>query len=67
MPLVVTYRGEPVKRRKRRGDWLFLWLYAKEPGQPSRVIRVSQKDWERDGRETYVDGKIDIRSLVREA
>jgi hypothetical protein len=50
MPLLVTYCGRRVKRRRRVGQHLQLRFYAQSPGHSGPVVLVSQPEWERHGR-----------------
>lgn len=49
MPLLVTYGGRRVKRRRRVGQCLKIRFYAPIPGQPGPAIVVSQAEWNRHG------------------
>lgn len=50
MPLLVTFEGRPVKRRRRVPDGLLLTFVNSVPGEPGNVVVVSQEEWLRYGR-----------------
>lgn len=54
MPLLVTYQGRAVKRRRRLGRLLQLTFFAAQIGQRGEQLLVSQDDWKRFGREVFV-------------
>ena len=66
MPLLITFQGKPVKRRRRHGDGLRLHLYSSIPGQPGRQLFVTQQQWEQFGCIKYVTRSQmpDVRKLA---
>jgi hypothetical protein len=50
MPLLITFRGKPVKRRYRLGSRLKLIFFAPVRGQSGDQLIVTQQEWDRDGR-----------------
>lgn len=54
MPLLVTYRGHPVRRRRRTAKGLLIKLKPVRPGQRGAVIVVTQSEWQLYGSEVYV-------------
>ena len=50
MPLLITFRGKPVKRRFRVGPRLKLIFFAPVRGQRGYKLIFIQKEWDRDGR-----------------
>jgi len=54
MPLLVTYRGRPVKRRRRVGEHLKLIFFAPLPGQSGDQHLVTQFEWQQFGRIQFV-------------
>lgn len=54
MPLLVSYCGHRVKKRRRTSKGLRLTLRSLQPGHPGAVIVVSQAEWQRHGSEVYV-------------
>ncbi len=54
MPLLVTYRGRPVRRRRRTAKGLLITLKPFRPGQRGAVIVVTQSEWQLYGLEVYL-------------
>lgn len=54
MPLLVTFKGRPVKRRNRVGKNLRLVMFHRKPGQPGLQLIVSQATWDAFGRIEFV-------------
>ena len=67
MPLLVTYRDWPIKRRRRVPGGLLLSLFGADLGEPGGAIVVSQDEWLRHGKVQYLskDQMPDVRALVR--
>ena len=68
MPLFVTFRDWPVKRRRRVPGGLLLSLFAAVPGEQGGAIVVSQEEWLRHGKVQFLskDQMPDVRALVNE-
>ena len=68
MPLLVTFRDWPVKRRRRVSNGLLLTLVGAVPGEPGGAIVVSQDEWLRHGKVQFLskDQMPDVRALVNE-
>ena len=68
MPLLVTFRDWPVKRRRRVPGGLHLTLFGAAPGEPGGAIVVSQEEWLRHGKSQFLlkEHMPDVRALVRE-
>jgi hypothetical protein len=49
MPQLVTFHGRPVKRRRRFANRLRLTFVGAIPGEPGKVVFVSQEEWQRFG------------------
>ncbi|WP_254510221.1 hypothetical protein [Anatilimnocola floriformis] len=66
MPLLITYRGKPVKRRFRLGSHLKLIFFAPARGQSGDQLIVTQQEWDRDGRIQFVTRQQmpDLRRLA---
>jgi hypothetical protein len=54
MPLLITYRGQPVKRRFRLGSRLKLIFFAPTPGHPGERLLITQQEWQQHGRVQFV-------------
>jgi hypothetical protein len=54
VPLLITYQGRPIKRRRRVGNKLLLVFYAAQAGQRGDKLIVSQANWEAHGSIQYV-------------
>lgn len=67
MPILLTYQGRAVKRRCRVGIQIKLIFYASSPGTPGEQLIISQLDWDRDGREAYLERAAmpDVRRDIR--
>ncbi len=67
MPLLVTFRDWPVKRRRRLQGGLLLTLVGAIPGEPGGAIIVTQDDWLRHGKVQYLtkEQMPDVRALVQ--
>lgn len=67
MPLLITFRGQPVKRRFRVGSRLKLIFYAPIPGQPGERQLVTQQEWQQHGRVQFVTstGSRDVSKSSR--
>lgn len=65
MPLLITYQGRPIKRRKRLGKHLKLTFYASTQEQPGDQLLVTQEQWQQHGREAYMarTAMPDVRTL----
>jgi hypothetical protein len=65
MPLLVTYQGKPVKRRRRLGSGLCLTFYSSTPGERGRHLVVTQRQWDAFSRIQYVlrSQMPDVRKL----
>jgi hypothetical protein len=50
MPLLVTFKGLPVKRRNRVEKNLRLVMFHRKPGQPGLQLIVSQEAWNAFGK-----------------
>lgn len=68
MPLLVTFRNWPIKRRRRVPGGLLLSLYGTVPGEPGGAIVVSQDAWLRHGKVQYLSRAQmpDVWALVNE-
>ena len=68
MPLLVTFRDWPVKRRRRLPSGLLLTLFGPAPGEPGGTIVVSQEEWLRHGKVQFLSKEHmpDVRALVNE-
>ncbi len=68
MPLLVTFRDWPVKRRRRVPGGLLLILVGVVPGEPGGAIVVSQEEWLRHGKVQFLtkEQMPDVRALVKE-
>jgi hypothetical protein len=66
MPLLITYQGKSVKRRRRQGDGLRLHFYSSTPGGQSRQLVVTQQQWQQFGCIQYVPRSQmpDVRKLA---
>lgn len=66
MPLLVTFRGRPVKFRRRVGDRLRLVFFSPIRGRPSEIWVVSQEAWSRHGRVQFYprEHMPDVRTLA---
>jgi len=65
VPLLVSYRGHPVRSRKRLSDGrLKIVLVNPLAGQPGDVLNVTQENWKLFGREEYRSEKPDVRALA---
>ena len=66
MPLLVTFAGRPVKRRRRVDDGLCLFFFHPVAGQPSERRVVSQSEWDADGKEEFLsqDQMPNVRDLA---
>ena len=53
MPLLVTYRGRPLKRRRRFEKGLLLYFYSRQKGEAGEQLIVSNDDWLRFGKEQF--------------
>lgn len=50
MPLLITYQGRAVKRRRRVPGGILLTLYSAQLHQPGIQILATEEDWRRAGR-----------------
>lgn len=68
MPLLVTFRDWPVKRRRHAPGGLLLTLFGALPGEPGGAIVVSQEEWLRHGKIQFLakEQMPDVRALVNE-
>ena len=55
MPLLVTFNGRPVRRRRRVKEGLELTLVSPVKGQLAERVTVSTEEWQAHGREEVVD------------
>jgi hypothetical protein len=69
MPLVITFRGRPVKRRRRTRDGLLLTFYSAIAGQSGEQVTVTEAEWQAHGQvRFYPPGqRPDFRKLAAEA
>lgn len=58
MPLLITYRGRPVKRRRRCGTGLCLTMSNTSPGLRSDQLFVTDAEWSHHGRVQYFPGGL---------
>ncbi len=49
MPLLVTYRGRPIKRRIKVPSGLKLLFYHPQPFIPGDVLEVTEAEWREHG------------------
>lgn len=67
MPILITYDGRPVKRRRRlpTGE-LSLTFKSVTPGDRGEKLLVTQADWLKYGREEYFEPEDmpDVRKLA---
>ena len=54
MPLLITYQGRAVKRRRRVPGGILLTLYATQRNQPGIQILASEEDWQRAGKVQFL-------------
>ena len=68
MPLLVTYRDWPIKRRRRVPGGLLLTFVGAVPGEPGGTIVVTQDEWLRHGKVQFLSKEQmpDVRALVNE-
>jgi len=68
MPLLVTFRDWPVRRRRRVPGGLLLSLFSAVAGEPGGAIVVTQEEWLRHGKVQFLskDQMPDVRALVNE-
>jgi hypothetical protein len=68
MPLLVTFRDWPVKRRRRVSGELLISLFGTVPGEPGGTVVVSQEEWLRHGKVQFLpkEQMPDVRALVKE-
>jgi hypothetical protein len=66
MPQLVTFRGQPVKRRRLLPEGLRLTFVSPVPGEQGRMMIVTQAEWLRYGRiQFYPRGQMpDVRSIA---
>ena len=66
MPLLITYKGRPIKRRRRVGDGLRLTFYSPVSGERGEHLFVSQSEWLQFSRTLFVtrDQMPDVRRLA---
>jgi len=66
MPQLVSFRGRPVKHRRRLGDGLRLTFVSPVCGQRCKRLDVTQAEWDQDGRITFYpkDQTPDVRALA---
>lgn len=69
MPLLVSYRGRPIRDRRRVGDRLRLTFFNRIPGERCRVVIVSQSQWQRHGTIQFFpkEQMPDVRALAAQA
>jgi hypothetical protein len=69
MPLLITFRGRPVRRRRRIGKGLRLVLANTIPGEKSERLLVTQSEWDEHARNQFFprDQMPDLRELARRA
>lgn len=65
MPLLITFKGRPVKRRKRIGPHLKLTFFASVHEYVGDQLVVTQEQWRQHGREVYLarSAMPDVRTL----
>lgn len=68
MPLLVTFQGRPVKRRRRVDDGVFLRFVSAVPGEQGDAVVVSQEEWFRYGKVQYLprDQMRNVREVARQ-
>jgi hypothetical protein len=66
MPLLVSYDGRPVKRRRRVQGALKLTFYAAVPGQPVEQVIVTEAQWQTHCRIEPFDSacRPDVRAMA---
>lgn len=67
MPLLITFQGKPVKRRRTlESGKLLLIMYAPQRGQAGLQYEVTQDEWQQHGREEFyaTDQLPDVRALA---
>lgn len=69
MPLLITFRGRPVKRRRRTRDGLQLTFFSAAAGDPGEQVIVSDADWQLHGQVRFYPAgqRPDLRKLAAEA
>jgi hypothetical protein len=67
LPLLITFRGRPVKRRRRATADLTLTFVDPVPGQTGEHLVVTQAEWEQDGSVKFFprDEMPDVRTMAR--
>lgn len=66
MPLLVTFRGQPIKRRRRIPGGLLLTFVSPVAGHRCKKAIVTQEQWLRDGRVQFLaEAQMpDVRALA---
>lgn len=54
MPQLVTFKGRPIKRRRRHADGLLLNFYGEKRGDQGDRLVVTDAEWDLFGRVDYV-------------
>ena len=64
MPLLVTFQGRVVKRRKRTSNGLRLYFHSTKPGLPGDQLVVSDADWLQHGQVRFLTAEqmTDLRA-----
>lgn len=66
MALLVTYKGQAVKKHERmKNDSVRVLFYSATPGQPGAIEFVSQADWQAHSKRTFDAEKS--RAQLRDA
>jgi hypothetical protein len=69
MPLLITFRGRPVKRRRRVRSGLRLVMVNCFPGQRCERLFVTEAEWSQHSQEQFLarEQMPDVRELARRA
>jgi hypothetical protein len=67
MPLLVTYRDRPIKRRRRSPQGLLLTFFSPLRGTRGGALVVTDDEWKQFGRieDLSIDDFPDVRALAR--
>ena len=66
MPLLVTFKGRPIKRRRRVHGGLKLSFFTAVRGKPGEQLSVTDAQWQTHGRIEFFDpaNRPDIRAMA---
>lgn len=67
MPLLITFNGQAVKRRRSVPGGILLTLYAARLHEPGLQILATEEEWQRRGRIQFLPPEEypDVRSLTQ--